>query len=646
MADGEVRAQDLAQETASTLSGNEQFVMFDSTAGKRADIDDVATYVAGDKTTLKTTNKTSPVAAINENFDAIADVKEDLGNTNDVMSEINGIILPNMEKGYIAFSTSAMSYQDSDYSVRTERYGEPIYVSVGDVIELSDKETFAYKYAVYSNGTYYYSDYTSQDAVMSRSGQLFITAKYIDGSIISSPDIFYVIRINKHNGILNEIESSLNDSIQNMNMYTNILENGQLISDCFLPGEISNGKYSPTRKYRVTTPQKEMWNYDMIIRAESGYRFSVSSFVSMDSDESTWSGWVTSYTIPANTPCLIMLAKVNEDTSVVADPSEFVTHYIVSTDFKKIVDAINVTVDEAKIKAHMSRLYDSNIAESYVFFTDPHLMGTNGTYDENTFNYYMNYLKTVVDKATVDFVVCGGDWLNNGDTKAQASYKLGVVDGKMRELFGADYYPMTGNHDFNYLGVDGNGNRLPSYEWISNNAMKNFWFYRFEHCYYKYDGAYSKYYVLDTRTDHDGTQTYDETMLDWLASNLIEDDPIRATIMFHIMYLSGTTIPTRILALGEIISAFNNHTTCVLTEETHEYAKTYDFTNTTGHIDYCIVGHSHADFNDTLGGVPVIGCINFTNGDVASFDLVFADYTNRKVYTTRIGTGSNREFDI
>lgn len=78
MADGEVKAQDLAQETASTLSGNEQFVMFDSTAGKRADIDDVATYVAGDKTTLKTTNKTSPVAAINENFDAIADLKEDL----------------------------------------------------------------------------------------------------------------------------------------------------------------------------------------------------------------------------------------------------------------------------------------------------------------------------------------------------------------------------------------------------------------------------------------------------------------------------------------------------------------------------------------------------------------------------------------
>lgn len=98
MADGEVRAQDLAQETASTLSGNEQFVMFDSTAGKRADIDDVATYVAGDKTTLKTTNKTSPVAAINENFDAITDLKEDI---DDLHSDIYTVERITTADGYI-----------------------------------------------------------------------------------------------------------------------------------------------------------------------------------------------------------------------------------------------------------------------------------------------------------------------------------------------------------------------------------------------------------------------------------------------------------------------------------------------------------------------------------------------------------------
>lgn len=100
MADGEVRAQDLAQETASTLSGNEQFVMFDSTAGKRADIDDVAKYIAGDKSTLKTTDKTSPVAAINENFDAIADVKEDLKGTVQGLTNYNvNYISPTWEQG-------------------------------------------------------------------------------------------------------------------------------------------------------------------------------------------------------------------------------------------------------------------------------------------------------------------------------------------------------------------------------------------------------------------------------------------------------------------------------------------------------------------------------------------------------------------
>lgn len=108
MADGEVRAQDLAQETAGTLSGNEQFVMFDSTAGKRADIDDVATYIAGDKTTLKTTNKTSPVAAINENFDAIADVKEDFN------LELYGLANA-IDNCYLAADGSFVS--DNDYMV-------------------------------------------------------------------------------------------------------------------------------------------------------------------------------------------------------------------------------------------------------------------------------------------------------------------------------------------------------------------------------------------------------------------------------------------------------------------------------------------------------------------------------------------------
>ena len=40
-----VKMGDLTQETSSTLDGTEQFVMFDSTEGKRATLDDVATAI-------------------------------------------------------------------------------------------------------------------------------------------------------------------------------------------------------------------------------------------------------------------------------------------------------------------------------------------------------------------------------------------------------------------------------------------------------------------------------------------------------------------------------------------------------------------------------------------------------------------------
>lgn len=78
MANGEINATDLTEETTSTLSGNEQFVMFDPVEGKRADIDEVAKYIAGDKSQLQTSEKSSVVGAINEVNGKAADLKEDI----------------------------------------------------------------------------------------------------------------------------------------------------------------------------------------------------------------------------------------------------------------------------------------------------------------------------------------------------------------------------------------------------------------------------------------------------------------------------------------------------------------------------------------------------------------------------------------
>ena len=74
----DIPATDLEQETSSTLDGSEQFVMFDSTKGKRASVGDIAKYAVGDKTQLQTTDKSSVVGAINEVNGKAADLKEDL----------------------------------------------------------------------------------------------------------------------------------------------------------------------------------------------------------------------------------------------------------------------------------------------------------------------------------------------------------------------------------------------------------------------------------------------------------------------------------------------------------------------------------------------------------------------------------------
>ena len=104
----EVRAEDLTPETASTLDGSEQLIMFDTVEGKRVLLSVIADYIAqhgeingddiptiiaaveakiGTLSSLDTTTKTNLVAAINEVVGDLSDVKEDLS---DVPTETTG----------------------------------------------------------------------------------------------------------------------------------------------------------------------------------------------------------------------------------------------------------------------------------------------------------------------------------------------------------------------------------------------------------------------------------------------------------------------------------------------------------------------------------------------------------------------------
>lgn len=284
-------------------------------------------------------------------------------------------------------------------------------------------------------------------------------------------------------------------------------------------------------------------------------------------------------------------------------------------------------------------------AESFMFFSDPHVAGASNNFDNDSFDIFINELQYGYDNTPTSFIVDGGDWLNYGDYQSTACFKLGLIDGNMRKRF-PNYYPINGNHDTNYQGVVSEDDS--SRGDLSLATITNLRFRENGHkAYYSFDGIVTKNYVFDSGIDW-GSQNMDSyrwEQVDWFANKLIADDDPYGIVWVHIAFMDYETLdPTVVSALmsnvGEVISAYNNRATVTLNEHT------YNFTECTGKIWFIMCGHIHADLNGTLGGVPVVSVPNTMNGDKVTYDLCIADFGNNKLKIFRVGTGSNNEIAI
>jgi hypothetical protein len=136
--------------------------------------------------------------------------------------------------------------------------------------------------------------------------------------------------------------------------------------------------------------------------------------------------------------------------------------------------------------------------ENFVFFTDPHFGGAN-TPSANMGNY-MRQIAAVYNNTPTSMCVCGGDWLNNGNTKENACWQLGVFDGQMKALFDR-YVLIIGNHDTNYQGKeymqsgsDGTYDREAHEQCIlSRNVLVNLWHRKQGASYFAVDGDCTKF---------------------------------------------------------------------------------------------------------------------------------------------------------
>lgn len=280
-------------------------------------------------------------------------------------------------------------------------------------------------------------------------------------------------------------------------------------------------------------------------------------------------------------------------------------------------------------------------ADTYLFFTDPHLWHSDvkSIRRKEVFaeikKYYANN--------PLSFVMSGGDWLTQDDTQDVACRKLGEIDAMMHSLFDK-YLPIFGNHDNNYQGKinensDSNTGRL------SNAAMTNLWFRQFGKAYYHYETYLTSYYIMDDGIDSEiDMDDYRWEQLSWLASALVKNKKPHIVIAKHMYYYTNEVVAPLSRYVIDLCAAFNNRETITLN------GTNYDFSNSEGRVEYMTVGHSHADFDLIDKNIPIIGTRTLANpidtNVAVSFDMRFADYTNRKLYCIRVGEGNNRIINL
>ena len=289
--------------------------------------------------------------------------------------------------------------------------------------------------------------------------------------------------------------------------------------------------------------------------------------------------------------------------------------------------------------------------ESFLFFTDPHLVIDDMRMNK-VFPEYMAQIQKYYNSTPTTFALCGGDWLGNSDTPDMACYKMGYIDGVCKSMFDKCYM-LVGNHDTNYQGKKDDNS--PTYTTqLSRLAIRNLWYRDIGRAYYDFDGVNTHFYCFDTGN---GSQTleddnrYGYEQATWFSEKLMNERYDHVAIAAHIYArntVSGDTVPTDMSPLARLLlqisSAYNQRS------EISVNGKNYNFVDATGRVEFMLAGHSHEDYTLMDSGIRIIGTLDCGNHQSytadCSFDLVFVDYDNRKIKCIRAGVGEDREMNL
>lgn len=297
-------------------------------------------------------------------------------------------------------------------------------------------------------------------------------------------------------------------------------------------------------------------------------------------------------------------------------------------------------IDPEKVAEFTNLFGSSEKVESFLFFTDPHLAQKGEDY-EPMLEEYIKKLEKYYKSTPTSFAVCGGDWLGNSDTQAEAKYKLGLLDGLMRGTFDK-FHAVVGNHDTNYQGVDASG--AANSGRLDDQTIANLWNREHGRNYYAFDGCSTRFFVLDTGVDWDNTMNaYRWEQIAWLGEQLKNSEAEHSALLLHIgLEASGDSYEVAEFASTALAlcGAYNRAERITLN------GVTYDFTGCAGRVCFALSGHIHADYSTEVEGVPLVATMHTRSGATPTFDICLADYDADVLHLVRVGTGESRSINL
>lgn len=339
-----------------------------------------------------------------------------------------------------------------------------------------------------------------------------------------------------------------------------------------------------------------------------------------------------------------------------------------------------------RIKNELDANYSAN-ALSVAFITDLHVLAYAQAWQNDTsvmpFKRIVNAIRNIDRTNNIDFVVLGGDYLNNNNntTHAYAANAYSILQ-KVFYPLRDKLFALKGNHDDNTIqsNIDNVIFDPERFRFLGSQYVKNIVSApgKLERSFGYKDFPNQKVRVIFINNEdviYDNSLTYKgqgdygirNDQIQFIKDALTFDEPGWGVVVFSHIALTGATVfeATAGLEVFNMIKAFANNSTYVDSGTVYgePWSINADFTdNPSNEVIACICGHTHSDKTTVIDGIRLISTTCAAHGlpstleddtivwpsyqaaTETAFDIFTFDRANRRINATRYGLGISRQF--